>query len=121
MFDAKNKLSGKFGAIKERMTSESGVTAGITNSMKEFKAAAAEQLPDIVDEVVSAKIQGRSATFALQEKLENWRQQEMEKCLSASLDEARRAYQESIEESLAEQRGGSCENFDDEELQGGIA
>ena len=121
MFDAKNKLSGKFSSIKEKMSTESGVAAGISNSMKTLKETAIEQLPYIVDEMVSAKIQGRSATFALQEKVENWKHEEAKRCLRAGLEEGKRAYHESLEASAAEQRGETYGASDDDELQGGVA
>lgn len=122
MFNAKDKLTGAFGSIKEKVSGEDGIAAGIANSAREFASAAAEQLPDIVDDVVDAKIHGRSATSALQGRLESVRQQEIERCLHEGLAEAQRVYQESLEASAAEQRYGAQDVSEfDEDRQGGLA
>ena len=122
MFNAKDKLTGAFGSIKEKVSGEDGIAAGIANSAKDFASAAAEQLPDIVDEVVDAKIHGRSATSALQDKLERMRQQEIERCLKEGLAEAQRVYQESLETSEAEQRyAAQVVSEFDEDRQGALS
>lgn len=100
MFKAKDKLTGAFGSIKDKVTGEGSavgdVAGSVSDATKSFANRAMEAAPEILEEAVEARMTGRSVGSVLKDRLLDLKRQEQEKIIDQAIEETTQELQESF-------------------------
>lgn len=100
MFKAKDKLTGAFGSIKDKVAGEGGVVGEVAGSVsgatKSFANRAMEAAPEILEEAVEARMTGRGMGSVLKDRLLDLKRQEQEKIIDRAIEETTQELQESF-------------------------